>query len=108
MTERIWDQLLTQQGKTVFAQVGVNQQSGVIRRHALLVMDANYNFTGNKPHPIFETSKLLKPVIRTLRYRVDRYAQGRFFKPYIDPPQEIVIDSLVRYQGASTLHNLAR
>ncbi len=59
MTERIWDQLLTQQGKAVFAQVGISQPSSVIRRHALLAVDANYNFTGDKPDPIPETSKHL-------------------------------------------------
>tara|TARA_B100000686_G_scaffold314568_1_gene360745 strand:+ start:577 stop:756 length:180 start_codon:yes stop_codon:yes gene_type:complete len=59
MTERIWDQLLTPKGRTVFAQVGMGQQSGVVRRRALLVMDANYKFTGDKPDPMFETSKQL-------------------------------------------------
>lgn len=108
MTERIWDQLLTQQGKTVFSQVGVSQQSGVIRRHALLAMDANYNFTGDKPDPISETSKRLQPVMRAFRSRVPRYKQDKCFKRDIDAVPEIDINGFDRDQCATALPSLAR
>lgn len=108
MTERIWDQLLTQQGKTVFAQVEMSQQSGVIRHHALLVMDANYNFTGDKPDPISETSKRLQSVMRAFRSRVACYEQDKCCKRDIDAVPEIDIDCFDRNQCASTLPSLAR
>ena len=108
MTERIWDQLLTQKGKTVFAQVGMSQQSSVIRCHALLLMDTNYNFTGDKPDPISETSKRLQPVMRAFRSRVPRYKQDKCFKRDIDAVPEIDINCFDHDQCASTLPGLAR
>ena len=108
MTKRIWDQLLTQQAKTAFAQIWMLKQSGVIRRHALLVMDANYNFAGDKPDPISETSKRLQTVMRAFRSRVDRYEQDKCFKRDIAAVPEVHIDCFVLDQCASTLPSLAR
>ena len=57
MTERVWEQFLTEQDKAVFAQSGMGQRSGFGQRPALLVIDVNYNFTGDKPEPILESIK---------------------------------------------------
>ncbi len=57
MTERIWDQFLTERDKAVFAAAGYDQQAGFGERPALVVVDVNYNFTGDRPEPILESIK---------------------------------------------------
>lgn len=57
MTERVWEQFLTEQDKAVFAQSGMGQRSGFGQRPAFLVIDVNYNFTGDKPESILESIK---------------------------------------------------
>lgn len=57
MTERVWEPFLTDQDKAVFAQSGMGQRGGFGRRPALVVIDVNYNFTGDKPEPILESIK---------------------------------------------------
>jgi len=57
MTERVWEQFLTEQDKAVFEQSGMGQRSGFGHRPALVVIDVNYNFTGDKPEPILESIK---------------------------------------------------
>jgi len=45
----IWDDTLTERDKQVFAK------SGYGKRPALLVIDMNYNFVGDKPEPIVKS-----------------------------------------------------
>ncbi|MBM3510072.1 MAG: isochorismatase family protein [Alphaproteobacteria bacterium] len=49
---RIWDSFLTERDKQVFEASGHGQRAGFGERPALLVIDVNYNFCGDKPEPI--------------------------------------------------------
>lgn len=57
MAERIWDKFLTERDKAVFAASGYGAQGGYGERPALLVIDVNYNFTGDRPEPILDLIK---------------------------------------------------
>jgi maleamate amidohydrolase len=78
MSERIWDQFLTEEDKQVFAVSGWGARAGFGKRPALVVVDVNYAFCGDKPEePILESIKRWRnscgpyawkavPVIRSL------------------------------------------
>ncbi|MCZ6875823.1 MAG: hypothetical protein O7G88_20215 [bacterium] len=55
MAERIWDQFLTERDKQVFAAAGYGQRAGFGQRPVLLVVDVNYNFTGDRPESIWQS-----------------------------------------------------
>ena len=55
--ERIWDKFLTERDKAVFAQGGFGARQGFGKRPALLVIDVNWAFCGEKPEPILESIK---------------------------------------------------
>ena len=55
MAERIWDKFLTERDKAVFEASGYGVQGGFGERPALLVVDVNYNFTGERPEPILDS-----------------------------------------------------
>jgi nicotinamidase-related amidase len=55
--QRIWDKFLTERDKLVFAAAGHGARGGFGRRPALLVIDVNYGFVGDKPEPILESVK---------------------------------------------------
>ena len=57
MTEPIWNQFLTARDKAVFATSGYGARQGFGKRPALLVIDVNYSFCGDKPEPILESIK---------------------------------------------------
>ena len=57
MTERIWDKFLTARDKAVFAAAGFAQPQGFGKKPALVIIDVNYNFCGDKPEPILESIK---------------------------------------------------
>jgi maleamate amidohydrolase len=57
MSERIWDKYLTERDKQVFAASGYGAPGGFGERPALLVVDVNYGFVGDKPEPILESIK---------------------------------------------------
>jgi nicotinamidase-related amidase len=48
---------LTQRDKEVFALSGFGKRAGFGQRPALLIIDVNYNFVGDKPEPILESVK---------------------------------------------------
>ena len=50
-----WDDILTSRDKEVFALSGFGKKAGFGQRPALLIIDVNYNFTGDKPEPILES-----------------------------------------------------
>jgi len=52
-----WDDILTTRDKEVFALSGFGKKAGFGQRPALLIIDVNYNFIGDKPEPILESVK---------------------------------------------------
>src|SRR5262249_14709574 len=52
MSEPIWNQFLTERDKAVFATSGYGARGGFGKRPALLVIDVNWAFCGDKPEPI--------------------------------------------------------
>jgi nicotinamidase-related amidase len=57
MNERIWDKFLTERDKAVFAAGGFGAQAGFGKRPALLVIDVNLAFCGERPEPILKSIK---------------------------------------------------
>jgi nicotinamidase-related amidase len=57
MTERIWDKFLTERDKQVFSAAGYGARQGFGKRPALVIIDVNYAFTGEKPEPILDSIK---------------------------------------------------
>ncbi len=57
MSEPVWKKFLTERDKQVFATAGYGARQGLGRRPALLVVDVNYFFCGDKPAPILESIK---------------------------------------------------
>jgi len=57
MSEPIWNKFLTERDKQVFAAGGFGARQGFGKRPAILVVDVNYNFCGDKPEPILESIK---------------------------------------------------
>ncbi|MFQ5683963.1 MAG: isochorismatase family protein [Candidatus Binatia bacterium] len=51
----IWDDILTERDKEVFAKSGYGKRAGFGQRPAVLVIDMNYNFVGDRPEPILES-----------------------------------------------------
>jgi nicotinamidase-related amidase len=57
MSEPIWNKFLTDRDKQVFAISGYGARGGFGKRPALLIIDVNYAFCGDKPEPILESIK---------------------------------------------------
>ena len=57
MSEPIWSDFLTERDKQVFAASGYGVRQGFGKRPALLIVDVNYNFCGDRPQPILESIK---------------------------------------------------
>jgi nicotinamidase-related amidase len=57
MSEPIWNRFLTERDKQVFAASGYGARQGFGKRPALLIVDVNYDFCGDKPEPILESIK---------------------------------------------------
>jgi maleamate amidohydrolase len=57
MSEPIWNKFLTDRDKAVFAHAGYGARQGFGKRPALLVIDVNIGFCGDKPEPILESIK---------------------------------------------------
>lgn len=57
MAEQIWDKFLTERDKQVFAAAGYGAQAGYGKKPALIVIDVNYNFCGDKREPILDSIK---------------------------------------------------
>ena len=53
----IWDDVLTDRDKEVYDKAGYGTKEGFGDRPAVLIVDANYNFVGDKPEPILESIK---------------------------------------------------
>jgi maleamate amidohydrolase len=57
MAEPIWNRFLTERDKAVFAAGGFGARAGFDKRPALLVIDVNWAFCGERPEPILESIK---------------------------------------------------
>ena len=57
MAKRVWDDFVTEQDKAVFEAAGYGQKGPLGTRPALLIVDVNYNFVGDRPEPILESIK---------------------------------------------------
>src|SRR6202035_3235828 len=57
MSEPIWNQFLTERDKAVFNTSGYGARGGFGKRPALLVIDVNWAFCGDRPEPILESIK---------------------------------------------------
>lgn len=52
-----WDDILTIRDKEVFSLSGYGKRAGFGQRPAVLVIDVNYNFVGDRPEPILDSVK---------------------------------------------------
>ena len=57
MSEPVWNKFLTERDKTVFAASGYGERGGFGKRPALLIIDVNWAFCGDRPEPILESIK---------------------------------------------------
>jgi len=57
MTGRIWDAFLTERDKEVFKASGFGARMGFGKRPAVLVIDVNYAFCGDRREPVLESIK---------------------------------------------------
>src|SRR5206468_1566361 len=57
MSERVWDKFLTERDRVVFAAGGFGARAGFGKRPALLIIDVNWAFCGERPEPILESIK---------------------------------------------------
>lgn len=55
--ERPWDRLIPAPEKAVYEAAGYFKRGSWGARPALLIVDVNYNFTGDRPEPILESIK---------------------------------------------------
>lgn len=80
MSEPIWNQFLTDRDKQVFAASGYGTRGGFGKRPALLVIDVNYAFCGDKSEPILESIKRWRnscgeeswPAVAAIRSLIDK------------------------------------
>jgi len=79
MTERIWDKFLTERDRQVFAAAGYGAPQGFGQRPALVIVDVNYFFCGDRPEPILESIKRWRnscgedawPAIKVIKRLID-------------------------------------
>ena len=57
MSEPVWNKFLTERDKAVFTTSGYGARQGFGKRPALLIIDVNWAFCGDKPEPILESIK---------------------------------------------------
>ena len=57
MREPIWNKFLTERDRAVFAAGGFGARAGFGKRPALLIIDVNWAFCGERPEPILESIK---------------------------------------------------
>jgi nicotinamidase-related amidase len=52
---RVWDDVLSEQDRAVYAEAGYGQRGGFTEHPAVLVIDVTYDFCGDRPEPILES-----------------------------------------------------
>ncbi len=55
--EPVWNKFLTARDRQVFGDAGYGQRAGFGERPAIVVIDVNYHFTGDRPEPILDSIK---------------------------------------------------
>jgi maleamate amidohydrolase len=78
-SEPIWNKFLTERDRLVFAASGYGARGGFGKRPALLVIDVNYGFCGDRPEPILESIKRWRnscgedswPAVATIKTLID-------------------------------------
>lgn len=55
--KRVWDEYLSERDRSIFAGAGYGVQQGFGARPAILVIDMNYNFVGDRREPIEDSIK---------------------------------------------------
>jgi nicotinamidase-related amidase len=55
--KRVWDDFLTERDQHIFANAGYGVRQGFGQRPALIVVDTNYNFVGDRREPVEESIK---------------------------------------------------
>jgi maleamate amidohydrolase len=55
--KHVWDDFLTERDKSIFAGAGYGVRQGFGQRPALIVVDTNYNFVGDRREPVEESIK---------------------------------------------------
>jgi maleamate amidohydrolase len=53
----VWDDVLSDRDRQIFAAAGWGRRAGYGKRPAIMVIDVNYNFCGDKREPILESIK---------------------------------------------------
>ena len=53
----IWDEVISERDRRVYATAGYGQRQGLGERPALLVIDMTYAFTGDRREPVLESAK---------------------------------------------------
>ena len=53
----IWDEVISERDREVYATAGYGQRQGMGRRPALLVIDMTYAFTGDRREPILDAAR---------------------------------------------------
>ena len=51
----VWDDIISERDKAVYAKAGYGSRQGFGTRPAVLVIDVNYNFVGEEPEPILKS-----------------------------------------------------
>ena len=54
---RIWDQMITERDKQVYKLAGFGDRDEFGKTPALVIIDVNYNFVGDKPEALLESVK---------------------------------------------------
>jgi maleamate amidohydrolase len=57
MSDPVWNKFLTERDQKVFAAAGFAAKQGFGRRPAIMVVDVNYAFCGDRPEPILDSIK---------------------------------------------------
>ena len=52
-----WDELISESDREIFETAGWGRRAGFGERPALLVIDVNYNFCGDKEEPVLTPSR---------------------------------------------------
>ncbi|MGA2720163.1 MAG: hydrolase, partial [Candidatus Acidiferrales bacterium] len=53
----VWDDVISESDRRIFAAAGWGRRAGFGKRPAIMVIDVNYNFCGDKREPILESIK---------------------------------------------------
>jgi maleamate amidohydrolase len=76
MSEPVWNKFLTERDKAVFADSGYGARGGFGKRPALLIIDVNCAFCGDRPEPILESIKRWRNSCREDAWRALPYIRA--------------------------------